>query len=431
LSAQRSSSSATIPASSSKLGWRTTLDALSVRNYRIYWSGTVASYFAGQMQIPTQSWLAYELTSSPLLLGLTMAMQGIPQLLISPISGVIIDRIQKRNIIILTQAFTIAIMLAIAILITTGHIQYWHLLVSSFLNGFNQAFNMPARNSIVPELVPKDKIYNAFALNNGGANVARIAGPALAGVLIGLVGTQGAYYVGVGFNVLAIATISLLPPTSKLGLISGKSITTNFKEGFRYLRLHNILLVLLGMEIILTFFGMSYQGLMPVFAELLKVKSEGYGFMMAAVGIGSLIGSLGIASLGNFKRKGMVLLSAGIVFGIFLLLFGNAGYIGTYLNIGIHAYYLAAFFLIIVGISSTSYTATSLTIFQMNISDEFRGRMTSIYQTVIALYPFSILLSSAVAEFIGAPLTLTIGGTGLAISMLLIFCFGQRVRKLE
>jgi MFS family permease len=144
LSAQRSSSSTTIPASSSKPGWRTTLDALSVRNYRIYWSGTVASYFAGQMQIPTQSWLAYQLTSSPLLLGLTMAMQGIPQLLISPISGVIIDRIQKRNIIILTQAFTIAIMLAIAILITTGHIQYWHLLISSFLNGFIQAFNIPA-----------------------------------------------------------------------------------------------------------------------------------------------------------------------------------------------------------------------------------------------------------------------------------------------
>jgi MFS family permease len=286
---------------------------------------------------------------------------------------------------------------------------------------------MPARNSIVAELVPREKMYNAIALNNGASNIARVAGPALAGVLIGLVGTQGAYYVGVGFNALAIVTISFLPLTSKLGLIKGKSALTNLKEGFAYLRINNIILILLGMEIGLTIFGMSYQGLMPVFADLLHAGSEKYGFMMSAVGIGSLVGVFGMASLGNFRRKGLVLIGAGVVFGLFLVVFGNT----VRMNLGDNAYYVALIALFVVGMSAISYTATGLTIIQMYISDEYRGRVTSMYQIVIALYPFSILLSSAVAQAIGAPLALTIGGSCLAVFMITMAIVNKRVRSLE
>jgi MFS family permease len=391
----------------------------------------MGAFFSSQMQQPTQAWLAFEITNSPFLLGLTWAAQGVSQMMIAPIGGVVIDRVQKRTLIMITQALTIVINLAIALLITLGYIQFWHILVSSFMIGATNAFNSAARNSIVAELVPKEKMFNAIALNNAGSNIARIAGPALAGVLIGFIGTQGAYYVGIGFNAAAIVTISLLPPTSKLGLAKSQSPVTNLKEGLAYLKVHNIILILLLMECGLTIFGMWFQGLMPVLAKVLNADPIKYGFMMSAVGIGSLTGAFIMASLGNFKRKGLVLLSVGILFGIALLVLGNAVHIVDWLNFGDFTYYFALVSLAIIGLSSTSYTATSLTIIQMYISDEFRGRVTSMYQMVIALYPFSVLISGAVANIVGAEMALTIGGGCLTIFMLGMTFLTGRVRSLE
>jgi MFS family permease len=165
----------------------------------------VVGWYAGQffrsVTMPAQSWLAYEITNSPLKLTLVMAMQAIPMVLFSLFSGVIVDRVQKRNVIVITQSFNVLVTLAIAILLAIGKIQYWHLLVSSLLSGINIAFNMPARNAILAELVPREKIYNAIALNNGGANVAAIAGPALSGIIIGLFNIQSAYYVAIAFYI--------------------------------------------------------------------------------------------------------------------------------------------------------------------------------------------------------------------------------------
>jgi MFS family permease len=411
--------------------WRTTFAALSLANYRTYWFGTLASYFASQMQLPTQAWLAYELTNSPLLLGLTTAMEGVPRIIVSLLSGVIIDRVEKRNVIIAAQASTVVFSLTIAILITTGHIQYWHLLVSSFANGVNQGFNIPARTAIVADMVPREKLYNAFALNNGGNNLARIAGPALAGVLIGFIGTQGAYYVGVGFNIIAIATIASLPTTGRSNLVARQHMWSTFKEGLQYLRTHSVIPVLLGMEITITIFGMSYQGLMPVFAKLFEAGPEGYGFMMAATGVGALVASLTIASLGNFKKKGAVLLGAGAVLGVILVIFGNTRAVGLWLGLSASVYHLAIFFLVIIGVTSAGYAATSLTIIQMNVSDEFRGRMTAFFQMVIGFYPISILIAGAAAEALGAPMALTIGGSCLTVFMLSMAFLYPPVRRTE
>ena len=191
-----------------KHGWQKTFDALSIRNYRWYWLGALASYFGNYIQMPAQAWLAYQLTHSALKLGLVSAAQGVPTILIALFSGVIIDRIQKRSIIIFSQAFILINTLAVAILITTGLIQFWHLLIASFLTGINNAFNTPTRYAIVAELVPRDKMYNAFALNNGGSNAARVVAPSLSGVLIALVGTQSAYYCAAGFYVIATFTMA-------------------------------------------------------------------------------------------------------------------------------------------------------------------------------------------------------------------------------
>jgi MFS family permease len=411
-------------------GWLKTFEALSISNYRLFWLGSLASFLANYILIPAQAWLAYELTHSALKLGLVSAAQGVPMVLIVLFSGVIIDRVQKRTIILVSQSITVVNTLSIAVLLSTHQIQYWHLLISSAVAGIVGAFNTPTRYSIVAELVPKEKIFNAFALNNGGSNTARVVGPAIAGMLIAFAGMQSAYYCAAGCYVIGTLTMTFLKPSSKLGLASNGSMIKNLVQGFSYLRLNNIIIILLVMEFALTLFGMPYQGLMPVFADILKVDSKAYGFMLSAVGIGAVIGSLAIASLGNFRRKGLLLLGAGILFGVVLVFFANSDRLGGILHLEQRSYYLAMFWLLFVGICTTSYTATSTTIIQMLVSDEFRGRVTSFYSIVLGLYPVSIMIAGAMAEGLGAPFTLTLWGGCLAAFMLIMAVSNPRIRKL-
>jgi MFS family permease len=414
----------------SKRGLKKTFDALSVPNYRWYWLGSLASFFGNYVVVPAQAWLAYDLTHSAFKLGLVSAAQGVPMVLIVLFSGVIIDRVQKRSIILFTQSFTVVNTLFIAILIFTGAIQYWHLLLSSFLAGINLSFNTPTRYSIVAELVPKDKIYNAFALNNGGSNSARVLGPSLSGILIAFAGTQSAYFFAVGFYIIATFTMTLLKPTRKPERGAGESMINNLTQGVQYLRMHNIIIILLIMEFAITLFGMPYQGLMPVFADILKASPKYYGFMLSSVGIGAVFGSLAIASLGNFKRKGLLLLIVGGIFGIVIVLFANSASLGNSLNLGSNSYYLAIFWLVTVGICSTSYTATSSTVIQMATSDEFRGRVTAFFSIILGLYPISIMIAGAMAQGLGAPFTLTVWGGCLTLFMLAMTVTNRRIREI-
>lgn len=411
--------------------WRRTFAALRLRNYRWYWLGMLASFFGMQMQMPTQAWLAYELTHSPFKLGLVSAAWGFPILIFSLFGGVIADRVQKRNLLIVSQACAGVITLAVAILISTGLIRYWQLLIAALLSGTTFAFNMPGRQAIVPELVPREALFNAIALNVGGMNVTRMAGPALAGVLISVIGTAGVYYTAAGCYVFAIASLAMLPLTSKVGLRPGVSMMKDLVEGLRYVRGHSLVLTLLGMELVLVLFGMPFQTLMPAFAELLKVEALGFGFLMAMVGIGAVLGSLVIASLSDFRSKGELLLIAGITFGITLVLFANAGSLGTLLNMEASSFYLSLFFLLLVGAASTGYMTTNNTLIQTSITDEVRGRVMSIYLMTIGMMPLGTLPAGAIAESLGASLPVAMGGTVLAAFMLAVAFFHPSVRHLE
>jgi len=410
-------------------GWLRTFAALRLRAYRWYWLGTLASFFGMQMQWPAQGWLAYELTHSPFKLGLVGAAWGFPLFIVSLFSGVIADRVQKRNLIIVSQACLAIVTLVVAVLISTGLIQYWHLLVASLVSGVIFSFNIPGRQAIVPELVPREMLLNAIALSSGGMNLTRVAGPALAGVLISTIGTAGVYYAALGCSVVSIASLAMLPATSSLR--QRESLLRDFTDGLRYLLGHGTVLTLLGMEMVLVLFGMPFQSLMPVFAELLQVKALGFGFLMAMVGIGALFGSLGIASLGDFKRKGQLLLIAGVTFGVTLVFFANAHSLCTRLNLGAGSFYLALFFLLLAGAANTSYMSINNTLIQMNISDSVRGRVMSVYMMTFGLMSLSSLPAGAMAGSLGAALPVTIGGVVVVLFMLVMAFSYSRVRNLE
>jgi MFS family permease len=405
--------------------------ALRISAFRKFWIGLLGIFLGSQMAVAAQAWLAYELTHSPLKLTLVTAMGSIPWIALSLYSGVIIDRFQKRNVIVASQIATVGVAAIIGTLIATGNIQYWHLLVASFTNGISGAFYMTARNSIIAELVPRESLYNAISLNNVSMNIAFVGGPAIAGILIGAFGTQSAYFVAIGCLLIGTITMGLLPASSKLGQVKVGSIFANLREGINYIRGKRTIVVLLVMELVITIFGMCYSGLMPVFAELLNLKSEGYGFLLAASGIGATLGSLALASLGNFKRKGRILIGSGIGLALILLLFANTVYLSNYFHLGSFAFAIMFILLLGTGATANNYSVTSGTIVQLSVSDEYRGRATSVYSMVVAVFPLANLILGTVAEFLGAPLALTIYGVILTIFMVGIAFFSRPIRTME
>lgn len=412
-------------------GWKGIFDGLKVPGFRKYWLSLFVLNFGGQMLMPAQAWLAYELTGSPLKLTLVAAMQSIPWFLLSLYSGVISDRIQKRDVIIACQVISTFVAAIIAVLIATGEIQYWHLLVSSFIAGINGAFNQTARNSIMAELVPRDRLYNAIALNNVGTCTASIIGPAISGILIGVVSTEGAYYAGIGLYIIGIIMMRLVPVTGNLARVQPGSMFKHLVEGLRYVRGQRVLMIIFVLELALTLFGVTYSGLMPVFASLWNLESEGYGFLLAASGVGSLLASLAVASLGNYKRKGALILVSGIVFGLMLLLFSNTGYLDNWLGLGSGLFFFACFSSIAVGFMATAFSTTSNTSIQMGSSDEFRGRVNGVYSMIVALHPLATLGLGAMAEGIGAPLALSISAGILTLVMASVLIFVRPIRQME
>ena len=400
--------------------WARTFDALYIPGYRWYWFGTAAAFLGMQMQWPAQSWLAYELTGSPFLLGLVSAAWGIPMLLLSLFGGVLADRMEKRRLLILSQGGLGVISLALAVLVSLDLIQFWHLLVAAALSGTVFAFNMPARQAIIPELVPRRSLFNAIALSSGVMNATRVIGPSVAGVLMAVIGIDGAFYAAVGCTLVAMLLLIKLPRTSPEGRRVQASVAGDIIEGLRYLRSHPLILTLLSMVMMMVLFGMPYQSLMPVFAEILEVQELGFGFLMTMTGVGAVVGSLVIANLGDFKRKGALPLVCGISFGLTLILFAN-----------ITSLYPALFVLMVVGAVSTSFMSINNTLIQMNITDEVRGRVMSVYMMTFGLMPLGTLPAGAIAERWGAPIAITIGGGILAVVVLLLAILRPNVRRLE
>lgn len=398
--------------------WDRTFAALHIPGYRWYWMGTAASFMGMQMQWPAQSWLAYELTGSAFLLGLVSAAWGTPMFVLSLFGGVLADRMEKKQLMVLSQAAMGAVNLVLAVLISFDLIQFWHLLAAATFSGAVFAFNMPARQAIIPALVPRNMLFNAITLSSGVMNATRVLGPALAGVLMAFIGIEGAFYAAVANLLLAVALLARLPAT---GTGKGtRKVSREIVEGLRYIRGRSLVLILLGMAMVTVLFGMPYQNLMPVFAELLNVEELGFGFLMAMTGIGALVGSLAIANLGDYKRKGMLLMLSGIGFGVALVAFAN-----------VTSLYPALLILMAVGAASTGFMSVNNTLIQMHISDDVRGRVMSVYMMTFGLMPLGTLPFGAIAQRYGAPLAVTIGGGLLAAVVLALMVLRRQLWRLE
>jgi len=404
-------------------GWLAPLSSLRVRNYRWLWIGIFFFFNGMQMQMVAGGWLVYTMSNSAFSLGLVTSGWAFPILALSLYGGAVADRVRKRNLLLITQICSVLITLVITVLITTKLIALWHLFASSVVFGTIFSFAMPARQAFVVELVGKDDLLNAIALSSIAMNICRIGSPALAGVLLKYIGIPGVYWlILASYTVVALTTLMI--PADAGGTMAAKPDVPVIQDvfvGLRYVGRSKIILALLVLAFVPILVAMPYQMLMPVFARTVYRAGEtGLGLLMSAVGLGALCGSTFLASFARVERKGLMMLVAGFTFGLFLIFLGLAPSLSP-----------AAVMLLFVGAGSSMFITLINTMLMSHTPDELIGRVMSIFMMTWGLTPLGTLPAGALAEALGAPMTVMIGGGVFCVFLLGVLVVYPDVRKLS
>lgn len=410
---RRSEAPAPLPAAPGG-GFRRGFTALRHRNYKLYLSGQVVSLVGTWMQSVSQPWLVLLLGGTPIQLGIVLALQFTPAMLFAPLGGVLADRIDKRRALMGTQ-FAAMVQAAILFVLTfSGVVQIWHIYLLALAIGLVSAVDMPVRQAFAAELVPREDLVNAIALNSATFNLARVIGPAIAGVTLALFGPA----VNFGINTVSYFAVLIglwLMTATNLHRVDHvapfSSVRSSLMEGFRYARrTPHVLwpLVLLGG---VALFGMNFQTLLPLYArDQMGVGADGYGALYAAMGGGSLVGSLWLAFAGNRRSLLRLILGGGAVFILFELVLGL-------FPIPLVAYPT----IVVVGLSSMLMVNTINVTVQNGVPDELRGRVMSLYVTVFAgSAPLGGLMAAGLAQLFGAAIAFLVGGVLSALILALV-----------
>lgn len=377
--------------------------ALRHRNFRLFWFGQMISLIGTWMQNIGQDWLVLKLTNSAFLLGVVSALQFLPMLFLSLFAGVVIDRFPKRKILIFTQTSLMVTALALATLTALNIINYWEILVLATIVGFINTIDNPARQSFIIDLVGKEDLMNAISLNSSIFNAARIIGPGIAGVLIGLLGYALCFYLNALSFIAVITGLILIDVkvSKSRAMLKREDVISDIKEGLLYIKNTPIIFATILMMAVLSTFAINFNVLVPVFAKnILNQNSTGYGFLMSSMGVGALIGALILASLSKKGAKPFYLILGGVGLCVFQILIGFQSY-----------YWLTTILLALSGFSMITFSASANTTVQLNSSNRFRGRVMSVYSLVFGgVTPIGALYAGSLAEKVGAHMTFIISG---------------------
>jgi MFS family permease len=375
--------------------------ALRHRNFRLFFAGQLVSLVGTWMQSVAQSWLVYRLTGSSLLLGVVGFAGQFPVFLLAPLGGEVADRFPRRTVLVATQTAAMILALALAALTLAGLVRWEHVLVLGALLGVVNAFDFPARQSFVVEMVGKDDLSNAIALNSSMVNGARIAGPAVAGVLVGVLG-EGFCFLGNGASFLAVIGCLLamrLPPRGPAPPRPPALVA--IVEGFRFVAHTPVVRALLLMVGLASLTAMPCTVLMPIFAgEVLHGGAQSLGVLMGASGVGALIGALGLASRTGLRGLGGWIAGTSAGLGVSLMLFAVSRSLPLSCALRVPA-----------GLCMMVQLAGCNTLVQAMVPDALRGRVMSVYAMMfVGMAPIGALLSGALAQRIGAPATVLASG---------------------
>jgi MFS family permease len=395
------------------------------RNYRLFFGGQLVSLVGTWMQQVAQAWLLLDLTHDPFVLGLATALAFLPVLVLGLFGGLIADALPKRKTLIATQTIQMTLAFVLFGLVVTDTVQVWQILVLAAILGITNAVDMPTRQAFTVEMVGREDVPNAIALNSAIFNGARIIGPAVAGLTIGLFGgnvspaffINGASFLAVIFAYLAMRESELNGPPAFTRPRSAREVRSSLADGLRYVR-HNDLILLATMTVaVVSTFAMNFGVVIPALAsEVLHTDATGFGFLMTATGIGSLVAALGIAFSGR-SRPVFVPFGA-IILGVALLV--------TSL---IHAFALVLVTMLFVGFGAIGMAATANTTIQLAVPDELRGRVISVYTTVfVGSTPLGGLISGWIASVVSVEAAVAVGGAGALLGGLASLVWLRRIQ---
>jgi MFS family permease len=384
-----------------------TLSSLKHRNYRLLFFGTSLSHVGDFVQAMAQSWLVWTLTGSPFLLGVVGFCQALPRLLLGAVGGAIVDRVERRRLLISTQVLAMVQAFVFWALVYFDRIEFWHVLVLVLFLGTINTLNQTARHSLINNLVPREDLMNAIALNSSMANLAKIIGPSLGGVLISIIGVAGCLFVnGVSFLTIIATLIVMEFPRVKAKANDEAPFWQEVSEGYQFLRgqrrLFSIILLTYGVALV----GTPYSRFLPVFAtDVLHAGPSTFGLLLAAPGSGAVIAGLGIASFSRIRRRMHFVAMSVYAFSLCLILFSFSRWLP-----------LSILFLVLVGASNIAIRAVANTVVQMETPPHLLGRMLSLYFMDKGLWSFGTLFIGSVAHVVGTPRAIAISGAACALA---------------
>ncbi len=373
-----------------------TFAALRHREFRLLWAGQVATAMARWMDQVASGWLMYELTNSPVQLGLVQGVQAFPLLVLSPLAGSVADRYPRKQQVMVAQVLAGVMYAMLAALIMTSHIQPWHVYATAFMMAIVQTFHQPARAAMVADAVPPHDLTNAIGLNSLVFNIARSTGPALAGVLIATRGTASCYAVQTGCYLLAAVWTLWLRPTPSAatsgrtapGACFGQSIVEGWTFSWRNEAIRTGLLITMGASL----FMMPFTTLLPMFArDLLGVGATGQGGLLTAMGLGAVGGAVLVASLGDRQPRGLLMLGGVTMYGLSVVAFAASP-----------SFRLSLGLMTLVGLAHVSSYALVQTVIQTYSPSAFRGRTMAIFHMSEVVFTLGSMLAGTLAAFVGA-----------------------------
>lgn len=392
--------------------WPTRFRALQHRNFQLFIAGQLTSLIGTWMQSTAQLWLVYRLTNSAALLGVFGFANQIPILVLASVGGYVGDRYNRHRGVIWTQTAAMILAFALSALTLMHLIKVWELIFIAFLVGIVNAFDVPIRQAFLVQMVGKEDLPNAIALNSSVFNGARVVGPAIAGFAIAWIHEGWCFFLnGVSFLAVIGALMAMRIPKTEPKR-DGESPLRSFVQGFRFtmsdMPIRSVLLLLSTLSL----FGLQYAVFLPVFAkDILHGGARGFGLLMSTAGVGAVLGALHFAARTNYKGLARWIALTSTTCGACLVVFSQS-----------KVFWISAAVLLVVGFAATSQMAATNTVVQSRVPDELRGRVMAVYATMfMGVQPIGSLIAGGVAKHIGAPYTLTVFGVLMLVSSAIFF----------
>lgn len=416
---------ANVPAQADTAAGRRSFGALRVPAFRLFAAATLSLSLGVWIGSVGQMWLIQELTGSPFYLGLVNFFWGLPMMTLSLVGGVVADRFDRRTIMVVGRSLNTILLILMALLIYWGDVQVWQVLGFAFLQGTIMAFDLPARQSLIPMLVPRQDLMNAIAIHSSIWGSTNVIGPAVAGSLIALLGTSGCFFLAGGLSGVAALIfwrLRALPAATEAPVSPQEprpSMLLGLQEGFQYLRGQRVIVGIMLMNVVPVVVGQAYISLMPAYAAgILHGDAVTYSTLLSAGGVGALLATGLIASLGDVSRKGLAVIMTGLAFTGGLLVLAGTG-----------SFWPALILLALLGGTSMSFWTLSNTLVQGSVDDGVRARVTSIGQLTWGFQAFGSLLLGTIGNFFGVPAAIGIAGGLSLVWVIAIFVKFPEIRR--